>query len=376
MVRRTDPGYDTDSQHPCSRQPPALCDGARMITQDDGTSRREPALTPRAFCTACESRIVSCLEDLSPAYERLEAAIASPVRRTRPVRVTPGSRVLLGTEEFDLMATMSAVLGGWAARVRRVPGLQLTDPGHPPGSPEAIQDACVNVLAKHRTPLLSLQDGPAFRTFHYPPAAPETAPEGTCRHCLCRITPGLPPGPGLPPRWWLAEQQPGTAAGHEHQPLSTAPQEKRDIIPAHLLDLIGDREIIRQGEGWVTVLDELSGTEAGNEIIDLHWKARRLLGETPAWPESLDGIPCRACESMTLERAAPPSDPSLPANHSRCPACRDEMDEETFHQWAETYAQWARGAGIRECRRCAMGNHGYCCWDQCTCAQSGHPMAA
>lgn len=379
MVRRYDPGYDgSDSQHPCSRQPPELCDGARMVVQDNGTSRRGPALIQGgAFCEACRARIVACLDDLPEAYVRLAERIGDPLRAGKAVRVPPGSRVLVNPDIDALMRVMAAVLGGWATRVRHVPGLDLDDPGLPVDSAPAVEAAC-EVLAVHATPLLALPQQWTYRTFTFLPAA-ERPPESICRHCGYRITPGT--GPERRDihgrmRWWLAGKAsaPVAACAHEPDPARTAAGP--DVIPAELLALLGDREIIRQGDGWLTVLDELGGAVAGNEVIDFHWKARRLLGETPAWPESLDGIPCRSCESMTLERAAPPSDPKLDANHSRCPACRDEMDEDTFHQWAETYAQWARGAGIRECRRCAMGNHGYCCWDQCTCALSGHAAAA
>jgi len=377
---------EAETGEPCRRQPPELCEGARLVTLSDGTTRREPARTPRAFCHPCESRITTVLSELPAAYERLEAAIASPVRRTAPVRVTPGSRVLVGTEEFDLMSTMSAVLGGWAARVRHVPGLQLTDPGHAPGSPEAIEDACVRVLARYPAALLSLQDGWAFRMFTYIPAS--SGPQvSACRRCgqriiaapdreTWRLAAGGPSRPGTPPPRRAVPRQ------CEHEPDSFPVAD--DVIPAHLLDLIGDREIIRQGDGWVTVLDELDGGEAGNEILDLHWRARKILGETKAQPESLDGIPCRNCEAMGLERAEPPSDPSLEANHSRCPECGDEMDEDTFAEWADTYLTWARGAGIRECRRCALAAqaateeesarlHAECCWDRCQCRDGSHP---
>ncbi len=272
-------------------------------------------LTPRAFCDPCRSRIIACLEELPVAWIKLAVRIGDPVRAGKAVRVPPGSRVPLNPEIDALMRTMAAILGGWAARVRSVPGLQLADPDWPPDSAEAVKNACIDVMATHATPLLALQTGWTTRTYA--------------------------------------------------RPLDPAAEE-----------LIADEEIVRIGEHYVTVLTLRSGAHAGNEILDLHWRARKLLGETKPPPESFDGIPCRSCEAMTLERAEPPSDPALPAMHSRCPECRDEMDRDTFAQWADTYAQWARGAGIRECRRCALGNHGYCCWDQCTCAAAGHRDAA
>lgn len=363
-------------QHPCSRQPPELCDGARIVVHPDGTTRRVPAFTPRAFCDPCQARIVTCLEELPAAYGRLEARIADPVRRSNPVRVIPGSRVLVSPDVYDLMSTMAAVLGGWAARVRRVPGLQLSDPGHPPGSPEAIGDACVNVLARHATPMLALQDGWTLRTFTYPAAAPgETA---TCRHCGREIARDRAREKKIPgrdaARWWLAGKASGPVSCR-HEPAAGTGAEREDVIPASLLDLIGDREIVRQGEGWVTVLDELDGAKAGSEILDLHWRARKILGETRDRPESFDGVPCRNCDELALERAEPPSDPSLDAMHSKCAVCKDEMDREEFAQWAERYAGWARGAGIQVCRRCSLAEprHEDCAWAACSCTEGEHP---
>lgn len=308
---------DEDTGHPCSRTPPELCDGARLVVQDDGTARREAARTPRAFCDPCRNRIITCLEELPSAYERLEAAIADPVRRASPVRVMPGSRVLVSPEIDALMRPMAAILGGWAARVRRVPGLQLADPGLPPDTPEGIKAAC-EAMAVHVTPLLALQAGWTIRVYPWPPGTP---------------------------------------------------------MPPDLEEQIGGEDLIAIGDGWAKVTVRRSGADAGNEIIDLHYRSRRLLGETKGRPEPLDGIPCRSCEAMTLERAEPPSDPSLPANWSRCPECRDEMDRDTFAEWADTYARWARGAGIRKCKRCSLAEprHGDCCWTACSCNEAEHP---
>ena len=78
---------------------------------------------------------------------------------------------------------------------------------------------------------------------------------------------------------------------------------------------------------------------------------------------------------VALERAEPPSDPSLAAMHSRCAACRDEMDREEFSQWADMYASWAHGAGIQVCRRCSLKEprHAECCWHACSCTEGAHP---
>jgi hypothetical protein len=238
----------------------------------------------------------------------------------------PGSRVLVSPEVDALMRPMAAVIGGWAARVRSVPGLDLADPGVPHDSAEGVKKAC-EALALHVTPLLALQEGWTTRAYTWRPGDP---------------------------------------------------------MPPDVEDEIGEEEIVAIGDGWVRVTVRRSGAHAGNEILRLHWQARGLLGETKGRPESFDGIPCRSCEAMTLERAEPPSDPSLPANHSRCPECGDEMARDAFAEWADTYVQWAKGAGIKECRRCALAAraasaeerarlHAECCWAGCSCGTGGHP---
>lgn len=311
--------YDQDQAEagrPCSRQPPELCESARTITDPaDGPARREPGLTPRAFCVPCETRIVTSLGSLPVMYAGLAVRIGDPARTGTAVRVPPGSRVLLNPEIDAQLRVMAAVLAGWAARVRSVPGLQLTDPDHQHDTPEGVEEAC-GTLARHATPLLALQPGWMTRVYTYPFGAP---------------------------------------------------------IPPELEDEIGDEEIVAAGDGWVKVTTRLDGTSAGNEILGLHWRARKLLGWTKPAPESFDGVPCQACDEMTLERAEPPSDPDIPADHSRCAACQHTMSREVFGQWAERYATWARGAGVQECRRCGQGNHLECSWVACSCAMGEHP---
>ena len=73
-AREDDPG------NPCSRVPPELCAGARIVVQADGTSKREPMVTPRSFCDACRGLIIACLEELPSAYVRLGAALGDPPR--------------------------------------------------------------------------------------------------------------------------------------------------------------------------------------------------------------------------------------------------------------------------------------------------------
>lgn len=120
-------------------------------------------------------------------------------------------------------------------------------------------------------------------------------------------------------------------------------------------------------------MEELDGAAAGLEILSLHYRIRAVIGETRPHSETFDGIPCRACEDMALERAEPPSDPDAAAKKSRCASCGDTMDDEEFGAWADRYSKWADSAGLLACRRCQKGKHEQCAWDSCPCRATGHP---
>lgn len=363
---------DDDSGHPCSRIPPELCDGSRVVWDDDRNSRREPALTSRAFCDPCRSRIVACLEELPPAYGRLCAALGeTPKTGASSVRMPFGPTVLLRAEIDALMRVTAVILHGWEARVRGS-RLQLVSRDTPDIlAPGSVRDAA-QTLATHVDVLLALQPGWMTRVFTFPPGKPGALPaqEGTCRRCGRRISRLIGTGRG---RWYVAEAAGAPVAACAHEPREITSSRALALIPAELEAEISDEEMVATGDGWVKVTRHIGAEAAGNEILDLHYRARRRLGETRPQPESFDGIPCRACDEMALERAEPPSDPAIPANHSKCALCKDEMSREEFSQWADMYASWARGAGVQACRRCSLGNHGECCWHACSCDQELHP---
>jgi hypothetical protein len=149
-------------------------------------------------------------------------------------------------------------------------------------------------------------------------------------------------------------------------------------MPPDLEAEIADLEILHAGDGWVRAMTSLGGTDAGHDVIDLHRHAVRLLGETPAPPDVLDGIPCRNCEAMSslavLEQ--PPPEPEKPAPPwCRCLECRDEMTRKEYEAWAVQYAGWVKGAGVLTCRRCDLGRHPECSWKACTCRGAGHAAA-
>jgi hypothetical protein len=364
MVERDDEG-----QRICSRQPPEWCSGSRIVDQGDGTFRREPGLTYRAFCDPCRDRIRTCLDEFPTAYLRLAASLGDPPKvGAGNVRSPFGPSEPVRAEVDALMRTIAAVLAGWEARVRAVAHLTPRNPGRDLLAPGSVAGAAVT-LHGHVDALIALQPGWTSRVFTYPPGRTRSVPVPTsvCRRCKLRISYSVQSG------LWRAADPDACSLGCEHEPSSIVIPD-RPILPAELDAVIGGIEMINGGDGWVKVPQLLSGAEAGNEILDLHHRARKILGETRPQPESFDGIPCRSCNAMgSLERAEPPSDPRLPAKMSRCDSCGDTMDAKEFREWAAWYARWAEGAGLPSCRRCQNGDHEQCAWQACTCDRAEHP---
>lgn len=311
MVRKYDPGYDfrsseslrqrderrqhdhgrhaayvpsgtTEGQHPCARG--KWCASAKAVEQPDGTTERIPGFTYQAFCPACTDLIVQALTELPGAYTRIEAEYGNPVRRdSQAIRTPFGPSIPIRLDVDALQREAPPVIGAWAARVRSVPGLQLSAPEHDsPATAEGFAEAC-RVLRTHPGPLLSLQPKWMSRTYRLP----------------------------------LDEE---TEA------------------------LIGDEEILRAGDDYVTVQVPCDGVTAGNEILGLSWRSAAVLGELRARPTELLGVPCRAdgCGWMALVRADPPPDPADPGDWSVCLKCRHRMSEEEYREWVALCAAYER----------------------------------
>ena len=348
----------------------------------DAEGAWHPALTFQAFCPADVGVITRYLTELPPFWARLAAQATDqatdPMRRAgRPLRVTPGSRVLVSGAADALLREIAPVIGGWAARVQSVPGLSLTPSEHPFASPERLRDDC-RTLAMRTGPLLALQVGWTTRVYDLPAGARELAPQlppnrrgrfraarGVCRHCGRTVTRSPVSG------WWWSSV-PGPDCAHEADAEDTA----RGPVPADLEDAIGEEEIVRIGDGWVKVTVQRDGTDAGLEILDLHYQARRLLGETPARPVPLDGVECWSCGEIKLVMAEPPSDAAQEGDYSRCEGCGHRMSRKEFSEWVNLNAAHARALQDQPCRRCKKGDHSGCVWAKCSCAVSGHLTAA
>ena len=270
-----------EGQRPCSRG--RRCASARNTEQPDGTTERIPGFTYQAFCPPCADRIVTALTELPAAYARIEEEYGTPVRRgDQAVRIPFGPSVPIRLDVDALQREAPPIIGGWAARVRSVPGLQLSAAEHATGTPEGFADDC-RVLRLHPEPLFALQPRWMTRTYRLP-------------------------------------------------------------LPEDIEALIADEEILRAGDDYVAVQVLCDGATAGNEILDLQWRSASVLGELRAKPQELIGVPCRAdgCGWMSLVRADPPPDPDDPGDYSVCLKCRDRMSEEDYREWAALCAAYER----------------------------------
>jgi hypothetical protein len=270
-----------EGQRSCARG--QRCASAKNAEQPDGTTVRVPGFTYQVFCPACADRIVTALTELPDAYVRIEEEYGTPVRRSeQSVRSPFGPSVPIRLDVDALQRAAPPIIGGWAARVRSVPGLQLSAPEHAPDTPEGFAEAC-RVLRLHPEPLFALQSYLMTRTYRLP----------------------------------LDEE---TEA------------------------LIADKEILRGGDDFVTVQVPCDGATAGNEILDLQWRSTVVLGEMRTKPQELIGVPCRAdgCGWMSLARAEPPSDPDDPGSYSVCLRCRDRMGEDDYREWVALCAAYER----------------------------------
>ena len=313
-------------QHECARGP--WCASPRLIPATGGGFTRAAGLTWRAFCDPDRDRIAAALGDhatagdLPAAWERLAAELGEPARTADPVRVPFGPTVPLRGDVDALMRETAVILCGWEARVRAVARLTPRDPSLPLVCLASVTRAAAT-CGIHTDALLALPPG-----------------------WMTRVIP-LRPG------------RHGREAG----------------IGEDTLAAYGECDVVRVGVDSVTVILPLSGADAGNEILDLAARARRILGELRPRPEILDGVPCRSCGDMALERAEPPSDPSRPAMHSRCASCSALMELEEYRAWAAWYARWAESGGPPACRRCLRERHSECAWDACGCKAAGHQVA-
>lgn len=318
----------SEGQRECARK--AWCTGYRLVPQDDGTSKHAPGLTYTAFCRADTAVIAEYLSEdlgLPAAYGRLAADIGDPAKRGTVIRVPFGPRMIL-SEYYDmLMRRIAEVLCSYEERVRDAARLAPADTEYSrrPAFQHLAVTGAAGTLFRQMSVLLALPEGPLIR--HIPSTE-----------------------------------------------LKAAGEPKR-VLRSPVLELWQDAVVLANRDGMARLLADLSGVSAGLEILDLHRRCLSALGEIATRPELLDGVPCRSCGTIGLERAEPPSDPAMEAYYSRCPemSCGDRMSLDTYRKWCARYKAWAEEAGPLKCQRCVNEDHAECVYAGCECAADGHP---
>lgn len=325
--RHAQPAGDAGGQHPCARA--EWCYG-RTVSTVDGKPVITAALTYRAYCDRCAAHIGECLDALPAAYVRLHGELGEAPRRGQMSHVPFGPRLPLREDIDALMRHMAVTLCSWEARVRAVARLEPRNPELAVDTARSVEQSAEK-LATHLEVLLALQPG------------------------------------------WMVRAVP-LAPGRHGKPAAICDEAGMLL---ERLEPIAETDIIRLGVDFIATLVTLDGQDAGREILQLHYKALSTLGETRQQAETLDGVPCRnpECEDMALERAEPPSDPSLPAMYSQCASCHAQMSREDFTAWAAMYAAWADDSAL-VCRRCKGGRCRECTYSRCACANHGHAIAA
>jgi hypothetical protein len=115
---------------------------------------------------------------------------------------------------------------------------------------------------------------------------------------------------------------------------------------------LGDLYKLRPGAGgivhsvYIDAIEDLSGAEAGLEILNLKYLARASLGMTKAKPEELVGVPCRECDQKTLARLPAPVNDRDPRWWSECLNCKARLDEDEYRDWTRLCAAYARGMRV------------------------------
>ena len=103
-----------------------------------------------------------------------------------------------------------------------------------------------------------------------------------------------------------------------------------------------DAEILA-GDRWtVKITAMLGGRRAGEEVMHLHYMARRLLLETSPPMPLLPDFRCRACEQKLLRKASPPWHEDGIWYWSRCDGCGDECTREEYDVNAKRWVAYER----------------------------------
>ncbi|MEV7971270.1 hypothetical protein AB0O34_35545 [Sphaerisporangium sp. NPDC088356] len=208
------------------------CSDPRIVTTGRTTTRR-PALTPRAFCDTDAHVIRRGLEELPAQWREIAASLGVKRQATGPkVTVSKSAALPLSLGADEWLREVVYVLTSWEERVAHAAQLATRDTKETRRRPgRVVVPTAARMLAGHVNVLLALPAEPMMRAVSLKAAA------------------ALPPG---------------------------------------------TRGLVHEGAGYADVILDLSGADAGLDVLQLHHRGRRLLGETPPAVRRLHGVSC-AC---------------------------------------------------------------------------------
>lgn len=280
--RDCQPGQSGASQHPCLRG--TWCSASTVTIADDGTQGTAPALTHAPFCDKCRLGVLRTLGGIPELWVRLHCELGNKGQASERVTMSRRSAWLPLRADIDaLLREHLDILASWDERVRMAAGLVLPDTQEQRKRPDhgRMVAAFCATLAAHLDRLLGLPAGAMSRSFPL--------------HDLSRIPEG--------------------AYGRTN----------------------------RAG-GYAEVLVDLSGADAGEEILSLRYRSRLVLGET-RMTERLD-VPCPdpSCDLLMLVRVQG-SD-----YEAECLACQRLMTADEYRQWVRLYAATLSTAELDDAR--------------------------
>lgn len=272
---------EADHGEPCQRGD--WC-SERTVTVENGIRTVTPASTSRAYCEGCTTHIGKCLDDLPSLYMRLAAEIGE-ARQAEILIKMPFGPSLPFSEAIDAhMRAMTETMFSWEERTRDIAHLsdlreEVTDRPQ-----DRLQDLerSVDVISPRLSVFLGLGRQEMLRVISRKSIESYTADE--------------------------------------------------DAIILH----------VNRETGMATLLARLGGVQAGEEVMHLHYYARRLLLETSPPLPLLPDFRCRNCERKALRQAPPPWHEDSAWLWSRCDACGDEMDRAEYDLNAKRWIAWEK----------------------------------
>lgn len=241
-----------------------------MVTIEDGEQVTSPALTFETFCQSDRNAIYRTLAGIPELWVRVHQELPVKTQGTERVTMSRSAPVPPNLSADALLREILAVLSSWDERLRMDAGLTLPDTQLSRHRRDpVVLTASVRLLTVHLDRLLALPADAMSRSFSL--------------YDLAKIPEG--------------------AYGRSNRIA-----------------------------GYAEVTVDLSGADAGEEILRLSHRARSFLGET-RMRERLD-VPCPdpACDLLMLERVQG-SDYA-----AECGACGRLLTENEYGSWVRLYA--------------------------------------